>query len=352
MKRILARVGICFLSSLLCIAIIFFSGVAMINYGPSPSARGLFVNTVLETSAAKFLATWFFSEERLAEIVQSNNVQEDEGITDSSLIRVEPNTNFSAIEADKDNPFSSYIDLDDLESNNGASSDASEKDIEIFDVKGATYKGKMMIIKDPSRVFVGVSGEYGEGKDGKNVAALVKKYDAAAGVNGGGFEDTGGLGTGGIPMGIVFSEGQLLWGESGVKSNIIGFTNDNVLIVGKMTPEQAMEAGVRDAVSFGPVLIKDGKASTISGSGGGLNPRTAIGQRRDGAVLLLVIDGRQTSSLGANYGDIIEVMLSYGAVNAANLDGGNSTCMHYNGEYINSTSYYIRMIPTGILVRK
>ncbi len=351
MKKIFARIGICFAASLLCIVIIFFSAVAMINYGPSPAARGLFVNTVLETSAAKFLATWFFSDEKLAEIVKNNNVEEDDGVTNSSLIRIEPDANFTAIKTDKDNPFGSYVDIKDFE-NSSANKGETEDAIQVYDVKGATYIGKMMVVKDPSRVFVGVSGDYGEGKDGKTVSELVKKYDAEVGINGGGFSDPGGVGTGGIPTGIVISEGKLLWGESGVKSNLIGFTNDNVLVVGKMTPEAAVAQGVRDAVSFGPVLIKDGKASAISGSGGGLNPRTAIGQRRDGAVLLLVIDGRQPSSLGANYGDIIEVMLSYGAVNAANLDGGNSTCMYYQGGYINNASYYLRTIPTGILVRK
>ncbi|MBO4297669.1 MAG: phosphodiester glycosidase family protein, partial [Clostridia bacterium] len=61
----------------------------------------------------------------------------------------------------------------------------------------------------------------------------------------------------------------------------------------------------------------------------------AIGQRADGAVLLLVIDGRQVNSLGAGMSDLISVMLEYGAVNAANLDGGSSSRLYYNGEFIN-----------------
>ena len=90
-----------------------------------------------------------------------------------------------------------------------------------------------------------------------------------------------------------------------------------------MTAQAALDRGVRDAVSFGPVLVVNGEAVEVNGSGSGLNPRTAIGQREDGSILLVVIDGRQVNSLGASYSDVIELMLEYGAVNAANLDGGS-----------------------------
>ena len=91
----------------------------------------------------------------------------------------------------------------------------------------------------------------------------------------------------------------------------------------------------------------------VAGTGGGLNPRTAIGQRADGAVLLLVIDGRQSHSLGATYKDCQQVMLDYGAVNAANLDGGSSTLMIYEGEHVNmcATLYGSRDMPTSFLVK-
>lgn len=88
-----------------------------------------------------------------------------------------------------------------------------------------------------------------------------------------------------------------------------------------MTGQECLDRGIRDAVSFGPTFIVNGKAMEVAGSGGGLNPRTVLGQRADGAVLMLVIDGRQSHSIGATYKDCIDVMLQYGAVNAANLDG-------------------------------
>ena len=95
----------------------------------------------------------------------------------------------------------------------------------------------------------------------------------------------------------------------------------------------------------------------MNGSGSGANPRTAIGQRADGTVLLLVTDGRGASGhLGATASDLIEVLSKYGAVNAANLDGGSSSSMYYNGKYemTSVTLYYSNSswrLPTGFIVK-
>ena len=113
------------------------------------------------------------------------------------------------------------------------------------------------------------------------------------------------------------------------------FSQDNKLIIGKMTSTEAQQKGIRDALAFGPALVVNGKGAEVRGASSGLNPRTAIGQRADGAVLMLVIDGRQVNSLGASLADLVDVMQRYGAVNAANLDGGSSSKLYYNGAFIN-----------------
>lgn len=81
--------------------------------------------------------------------------------------------------------------------------------------------------------------------------------------------------------------------------------------------------------------------------------RTVIGQRYDGAFLLMVLDGRQPSSFGSTYQDIIDIMQQYDAVNAANLDGGNSTVMVYDGETLNTTVSIKgdRRVPTAFIVK-
>ena len=154
------------------------------------------------------------------------------------------------------------------------------------------------------------------------------------------------------PLGIVISEGEFKYGNLDSSYELIGLNKDNVLVAGTMTARRALETGIRDAVSFGPILVINGE-STQASQGGGLNPRTAIGQRSDGAILLLVIDGRQSSSLGASYADLAEIMIEYGAVNAANLDGGSSSVMYYKGELLNSCASLSgpRRMPTCILVQ-
>ena len=97
--------------------------------------------------------------------------------------------------------------------------------------------------------------------------------------------------------------------------------------------------GIRDGITFYPFLIINGKASTVSGNGGGGRaPRTAIGQRADGKVLFLVLDGDRTLGRGATYNDEIEILQKYGAINAANLDGGTSTCMTVKNTLVNDAT--------------
>ena len=136
-----------------------------------------------------------------------------------------------------------------------------------------------------------------------------------------------------------------------------GITFDNKLIVGNMTAAQAQEKNIRDCVSIsnsiGPFLVINGEAQDVSGLGGGINPRTAVGQTADGSVLLLAVDGRQANSLGASFSDLQHIMLQYGAVNASTMDGGTSTQMYYDGEVIN-TPYSPtgpRSCPTAFLIK-
>ena len=117
-----------------------------------------------------------------------------------------------------------------------------------------------------------------------------------------------------------------MYGEKSREYEVIGINKKGILVLGKMTAQQALDQGIVEALNFGPYLVMNGQACEIkSMTEAGLNPRTAIGQRADGAMLILTIDGRQPSSMGATYEDLIEIMMSYGAVNAANLDGGSST---------------------------
>ena len=221
----------------------------------------------------------------------------------------------------------------------------------IVDIMKKGFNGTMIIVLDPSRIFVGYPGFYGG--NGMILEELVARYDALGGINGGGFIDEDGGGSGGLPEGLTIVEGKsFFWAGSGASA---AFDQNNILHVGGYTIETAAEAGIRDCVSFGPALIIDGVGEYGAWMESGLNPRTGIGQRADGAVLLCVLDGRQSHSIGASYGDLRDVMIDFGAVNADSLDGGSSTVMYYNGQYMNSPSSASgtsRYLPNAFLIRK
>ena len=324
-------------------AVIALAGALVMLYfvskGPSTQIRNLFVTSVRETSAAGFLAEIFLTEEEVLAIAASNVTEMGTAQTDTTLLDFYEK---------KEETASGTVDVEvgELEEETA--------DIEIVEVSGALYNGKMMIIKDPSRVKVGVCDEFSRNKSGLTVMEICEKYDAIAGVNGGQYIDANGFGKGGEPGGIVISEGKLLYGYLNSTYEVYGFDNNNVFVCGTMTAKEALDRGIRDAVTFGPALVINGEASTTTGTGGGLNPRTAIGQRADGSVLLLVIDGRQTSSMGATFQDLIEIMLEFGAINAANLDGGMSSTMVYEGEEItnNCSIKGPRDMPTAFIVER
>jgi len=340
LKRTLRYIGYFFVwlfSTLVVLVAGLYIMLMYINKGPSIYVRDLFVSSVMESSAGGILSKIFLSDAEIDEIMSKNSTVSINEITDTTLINVMAN-----------NTSDEEIIIDD----GLADIDPDGDGIDVFDVHGVTYKGKMMVVYDPSRVSVGVCNGFQLDYGGLTLSAICEKYGAVAGINGGKYEDENGMGFGGMPEGIVISDGQLLMGDMDTSYGVYGFTEDNVFVCGNMTPGYALSIGVRDAVTFGPSLIVNGKAASYSGYGSGLNPRTAIGQREDGAVLLLVIEGRQANSVGASMADIIDVMLEYGAVNAANLDGGMSSSMYYNGEEIVSNCQIrsSRKIPTAFIV--
>lgn len=312
----------------------FYAFLRIIMKGGSPHLRDQFVTSVMESSVGGVMAQMVLTDEEIEAILSRNKTQEFDTITDTNLVKIaeEETANAAAAAA---NP-----------------ADPDGDGVEIHEVSGAMYRGVMMVVHDPSRVKVSTLEQFNHNGAGYTLKEHIEKSGAIAGVNGGKYEDKGGLGIGGWPEGIVVADGKLRMGSPGVMFDVYGFTKDNVLVVGRMDAPYAMSIGVRDAVSFGPTLIVNGKAAKYSGSSGGLNPRTAIGQRADGAVLLLVIEGRKTSSMGATMADLIDVMQQYGAVNAANLDGGMSSAMWYNGEELVSSSSIrqSRKMPTAFVV--
>ena len=343
MKKFLGVIGKVLLVVLITVLFVLITLIAMIKMicsGISESAKELFATTMLETGQMKFLATMFLSKEELKDLVNKNSVETMNTEVDTNLINIE---------------------------------NADKNGITIEEISGNTFFAKMLIINDPTRVKLATTYPWKE--YGVELEKLVNENNAIAGVNGGLYVSTGNKG--GQPLGVVVANGEIQYnkpyGYPGL--HLIGFDENNILRIESLEGKNASQIEeliktqkIRDAVTFQEEssdannhfvkLIINGEERQFDGKGSGANPRTAIGQRADGTVLLLVTDGRGASGhLGATAADLIKIMKEYGAVNAANLDGGSSSSMYYNGKYemCSVTFYYANSswkLPTGFIVEK
>jgi exopolysaccharide biosynthesis protein len=224
--------------------------------------------------------------------------------------------------------------------------------IKVEDISGKLWKGKKMYVYDPTTIRVVVPSTQGQGE---RITAMVERTGAVAGVNGGGFDDPEGLGNGFAPIGAIMSGGNILYTDqtSSIQQHIVGFTKDGTLIIGKYSLNELLDLNVTEAVSFYPRVIANGKPLITNGDGGwGRAPRTAVGQKADGTVIFIVIDGRQTSSVGATLKEVQDLFLEDEVINAGFLDGGASSEMVVNNELITkpSSRYGERRLPSAFLV--
>ena len=337
--RFIAKLFLLLVETVLLAALVLYAGMYVLAKGPSPEIRKIFVTSVRETSAIGFLADLYLSEEEIAEI-EAVKETEEFAPTDTSLFVESAQPSAEDDGAPKPDEWGLV--------------DEDGDGIIVVPVKGAGYAGYMMVVLDPSRVIVG-SEPYYYGARGFTVAQFVERFDAVAGTNAGGFVDPDGEGNGSLPDSTVVYKGEVYFSGSGCVTGIAAIDSDHILHVAKrMTKQELIDNDIQYAVCYGPVLISNGVPADPDSLRVSLNPRTAIGQRSDKAMLLLVIDGRQASSMGASFQDEIEIMQRFGAVNAVNLDGGSSSVMWYGGDYINKTASVIgiRPVPTSILVLK
>ena len=217
-------------------------------------------------------------------------------------------------------------------------------EINRYDIHTQRFDGYVLEIKNPLKVKVAMT-KYLE-KMGEKTSEMATDNNAVAAINGGSFVDKSSdgtlyAGTGSEPGGFVISQGKVVYPKSGANENnvenVIAFTNGGELIVGDHTLAQLKKMNVEEAMCFRkPNIIINGVRQIKNKMEDGLNPRTAVGQKEDGTVIFLVIDGRKITSPGASLYDVQEIMMNRGAVNAGALDGGYSSTMYYKGDLINS----------------
>lgn len=312
--------------TLFCIYFIGCSIFLTMLYGPKDNFRVWLITTALSTSSHEYYCLWFYDEDAILTVTDYNYMIEPDEITDSSLINTNSDTSVIVYE----NEYEEAI----LDREEGT----LYKIIE-FEVNGEN--AYLAVIYDPSTISAGITDDLFS--SGQYVTEMAEYYEAPLAINAGRFSDASGKnGSGAIPSGITIVDGEVLTGDENTVSKLIGFNEDNVLmLIDDCTVEMALEYGITDAVYSTPFLIVNGTPSYISGNGGfGMAGRTAIGQREDGIVLFLVVDSNEFRTNGASMEDLTEIMLNYGAVNAANLDGGTSSVMAIDYEIINDPISY------------
>ena len=299
-------------------------GVMFMLYGPISWVRNTLITSAMTTMNHQWIAKLVYSDKIIEEVIASNTIEEPGEDTVAAYVEIKEITGQETYE----NEYEEAI----------LKKDPDNDLYKIIPVEGYVnpvhyYKGYLVAIYDPSRVKMAVTKYLG--KRGEYITDIAKQNNAKIAINASGYEDPNWMGNGGAPTGTVIKDSKIVWGAGEGKRNIIGFNKDNILVLSRMTPQQAIANGIRDAISFSPFLIVNGKAAFVKGDGGwGIAPRTAIGQRKDGIVLFLVIDGRQKHSIGADMVDLTEIMQRYGAYNASNVDGGSSSTLLENGELI------------------
>lgn len=320
-KKVVFRCFAAFFTALLLILLAVYMTLLTVARGPSETVRNMLVLSASQASATKWMPKFFLDGETVDEILENSEKVTVDVITAEDW----------AAQNTPDNTAGEEETVDEWE---------NAVDGTVFKIeKGSTYKAYVLLVKDASRVFVGTSSDdFSTSSVGMDIFEITEKYDALAGINGGEFPDAGGVGSGHRPMGLTYSEGECVWNDS-LRRTFVGFdSNDRLVVSEGMTFAEAESLGIRDAVSFqnGNVLIDstDGNVNLHrANSNTGTAQRTAIGQREDGTVIMIVTDGRTASSLGATHNDMVDLMVKYRAVNAAMLDGGSSAMLYFENYF-------------------
>lgn len=310
--------------TIVCIVLdILAIGGFIMMYGPWHGIRNLYVNTAMKTKDHQYFANIFYSQKTIEKIMNSNYFIEikEELVLDDIVIDTSPKTNY-------DNPYDEEI----------LTRNGSNEDYKVIDVKVGISKGKLIAIYKPEKVSLIRAKNFNIGRYGEQVTYMCNRYNASVCINGGGFQDDTGHGSD-IPLGYVIDDGEIDWPANGwdtTTGNLIGLNSEGkLMLLSNSTGTAALEAGMVDGLEFGPFLIVNGKPLEIVGDPWGKSPRVAIGQRKDGVILFLVIDGENYID-GASLQDVVDILMKYGAYNAANLDGGHSASLSINGTLANN----------------
>lgn len=230
-------------------------------------------------------------------------------------------------------------------------------EIKVFSLREMDYRGYIAKVKifDPGAVKVVLAKDkYGESE---TTSQAVARTGAILGINGGGFYPVYQDGKKHIlPIGNTMINGKFINGFTPSHKDLFfaGLTRQGNLVGGVFfKKENLMQLDPWQGVSFVPVLIKDRKPVDIPKKWQHQKqPRTILGEYGNGDLIMIVVDGRQSSwSNGVTLERLQIKLIELGVIDAYNLDGGGSSAFVYNGEVLNRPSDgRQRSVPTNIVV--
>ena len=220
----------------------------VVLFGPFNNVKRAVIGAILQSRHPHYI-TWLFSEDELQSILGTVGV-----VKSQDLFK------FNARE---------------------------DKSLNLEKIQSARYVGYILEIPDPRRIEVGTAANIQE--KGDTTSNIAKMNNAVAAINGGGFHDPNGTGTGRLPYGFILHDGEYVIGKDvGPEEAVdfVGFSKSGNLIAGNYDKTQLGDMKAMEGITFGPPLIVDGKKMITEGDGGwGVGPRTAIGQKKDGTRL-------------------------------------------------------------------
>jgi len=318
--------GLTFLTILFIVLDLLAISGFVVMYGPWDYFKNLFVTTAMKTRSHKYFAYVFYTEEMVEKIMSNNyfiTIDEDVNLDDIIIDTSEKETYKDEYEKEL------------------LTREPGNDSYKVLDVKVGNAKGYLVAIYEPEKVRLLRTKKFNNGTFGDRVIDLCQRYGGSVCINGGGFAN--GLSNGSdIPIGYVIDDGEVVWSDGDmneVRGNIIGITEEGKLkLMNNATGTEAINAGIKYGLEFGPFLIVNGKSMEIVGMPYGVANKCVIAQRKDGVIMFLITEG-ETYIDGASLKDVVEVLEKYGAYNAANLDGGQSTSLVINNKLVNSPNY-------------
>ncbi|WP_301859427.1 phosphodiester glycosidase family protein [uncultured Megasphaera sp.] len=314
MKKYFKEIG-----KFLILMMVFFAVTSpfVVLFGPFDNLKRTVVGAILKSRHPQYI-TWLFSQEEIDKILGGISTAPKQQLFDFQV--------------------------------------RSDSSLNLKNIDSSRFKGFLLEIPNPKRLQVATAENMDE--KGDTTSGIATRNHAVAAINAGGFYDANGTGTGRSPYGFIIHDGKFLLGadvSDDETNEFVGFNDEGQLIAGTYSKGELIKMNAKEGISFGPTLIVNGEKMITTGDGGwGVGPRTAIGQRKDGTVLFLVVDGRQPGySVGATLRDLQNILYEEGAVIAANLDGGSSSTLFLNGKVINKPADLLgeRMIPTAFIVK-